>query len=59
MTILVTPNEIIAMNVAVNFYLRHCLPVPPAYKETRQLLDHYLSRLNAQIQPTKQGGTSW
>ena len=49
MTLHITPNEVIALNVAINYYLKYCQPVSPYHKETCQLLDHYLQRLNAQV----------
>jgi len=54
MTICITPNEVIAINVAINYYLRYCQPVSPYHKETCRLLDQYLRRLNMQISPESQ-----
>jgi hypothetical protein len=45
MTIQMTPNEVIAANVAIAFYLKNCQPIFPGDKETRLLLDQYLRRL--------------
>jgi len=49
MTIHMTPNEVIAINVAINYYLRYYRPASPFAREMCALLDEYLRRLNAQV----------
>lgn len=56
MSVCVTPNEVIAMNAAVSFYRTYGKPLTPYHHLFCLLLDQYLNRLNAQIQPERREG---
>jgi len=47
----VTPNEIIAMNLAIGYFLRLCKHISPVYDQTSVLLDQYQRRLTEQLPP--------
>ncbi|HLZ64310.1 MAG TPA: hypothetical protein VKR06_45860 [Ktedonosporobacter sp.] len=48
-TIRATPNEIIAMNVAINYFLRHCKHISPVYEPASQLLEQFQRRLKVHL----------
>ncbi|HLZ58637.1 MAG TPA: hypothetical protein VKR06_16990 [Ktedonosporobacter sp.] len=48
-TLRVTPNEVIALNSAIGYFLRHCKGVSPVYKQASQFLDQFQHRLNDEI----------
>jgi len=56
MTVRVTPNEVIAMNAAVGFYRTYGKSLTEHHHLFCLLLDHYLQRLQAEIQSQPQGG---
>jgi len=48
-TIRATPNEIIAMNIAINYFLRHCKHISPVYEPASTLLEQLQQRLRTYL----------
>jgi hypothetical protein len=46
-----THNEIVAINLAIAYFTRHCKAVSPAYEEASSLLAQFQGRLNQQMPP--------
>ena len=44
-----TPDEVIAANIAIGYYLRHLKYVATGYEEASQLLEQLQQRLGKQI----------
>lgn len=53
MVIHATPDEVVAANIAIGYYLRHLKYVSTGYEETSQLLEHLQRRLSKPL-PTDQ-----
>ena len=51
MNIQVTPNEIIAVNLAIGYFLRSCKHVSPVYEEASRLLEQFQRRINEHLPP--------
>jgi len=51
LTVQIRPNEIIAINLAISYFVRHCKLVSPVYPDACQLLNQYQLRLNEQLPP--------
>ena len=49
LTIQVRPNEIIAINLAISYFIRSCKLISPVYPEACQLLTQYQHRLHEQM----------
>ena len=49
MTIAVTPNEVIALNVAMHYYLAYFQRISPEYREASGLLRQFQDRLVEQV----------
>jgi len=48
-----TPNELIALNLAIGYFLRSCKHVSPVYEEASRLLDQFQRRINEQLPEMK------
>ncbi|HLZ62202.1 MAG TPA: hypothetical protein VKR06_35095 [Ktedonosporobacter sp.] len=51
MSLQATPNEIVALNLAIGYFQRHCKHVSPVYPEAMQLLEQFQRRLQEQLPP--------
>ena len=49
LTIRVRPNEIIAINLAIGYFVRYGEALSPVYKEAAELLGQYQCRLTEQL----------
>lgn len=47
--IMITPNEAIAMNLAISYFHRYCKHISPVYEQALALLQQYQQRLNMQL----------
>ena len=46
-------NEVIAVNLAISYFLRYCKQVSPVYEEASQLLERFQRRIAEQQSETK------
>lgn len=54
LTVQIRSNEIIAINLAISYFLRLCKLISPVYPEASQLLGQFQRRLTAQL-PASEG----
>lgn len=47
--VMVTPNEAIAMNLAISYFHQYCKHISPVYEQVLALLQQYQQRLNMQL----------
>jgi len=50
----ITPNEVIAVNLAIGYFLSRCRHVSPVYEEASELLARYQRRVTEQLPPRPQ-----
>ena len=50
-TMQVQPNEIIAINLAIGYFMRYCRLVSPVHPEACRLLTQYQLRMAEQLPP--------
>ncbi|HLZ58638.1 MAG TPA: hypothetical protein VKR06_16995 [Ktedonosporobacter sp.] len=45
----ITPNEVIAVNIAIDYYRSRCRDISPVYEQARVLLEQFQKRVNVYL----------